>query len=176
MKRPIYEDYDMIYHSQIYIDHLKKYADYLEDKAIRRRSKIGYIIFVVLVLGSCLCCLGQDKIHKDEVYDYILASDIYEHEIVYKQVLLETGHLKSYLCTHNHNLFAMRLPRKRETLAIGEEYRYAIFRTWQESIDDYCIWQQTMYKDTTENYYDFLDRVGYATSKEYTNKLKSINI
>ena len=103
MKRPRYEDYDMIYHSQLYIDHLKKYTDYLEDKAIRRRSKIGYIIFVVLVLGSCLCCLGQDKIHKDEVYDYILASDIYERQIVFSQVMKETGHLKCDKCSLSRN-------------------------------------------------------------------------
>lgn len=146
MKRPRYEDYDMIYHSQIYIDHLKKYADYLEDKAIRRRSKIGYIIFVVLVLGSCLCCLGQDKIHKDEVYDYILASDIYERQIVFSQVMKETGHLKCDKCSlSRNNLFGFRY-----------NHKYLEFDTWQESIDYYERWQLRKGYTTDQDYYTFL--------------------
>ena len=146
MKRPRYEDYDMIYHSQIYIDHLKKYADYLEDKAIRRRSKIGYIIFVVLVLGSCLCCLGQDKIHKDEVYDYILASDIYERQIVFSQVLKETGRLECDKCSlSRNNLFGFRY-----------NHKYLEFDTWQESIDYYERWQLRKGYTEEQDYYEFL--------------------
>lgn len=112
---------------------------------------------------------------KDEVYDYLIGTSIEHRDIVYKQILLETGHLKSYLCRVQHNLFAMKVPAQRRTLAIGEGdgNDYAVFRTWKESVDDYEIWQNKYYHGE-EDYYQFLIDANYAESTEYISKLQQI--
>ena len=86
--------------------------------------------------------------------------------IVLKQSILETGWYKSNLCKENNNLFGFWY--KKEFLK---------FDTWQDSIAYYKRWQDRHFdNECCDDYYDFLVRRGYATDKEYINKLKSIKI
>lgn len=92
-----------------------------------------------------------------------------------KQVLLETGHLKSYLCKHQYNLFGMQFTNGRETLAIGSGKNnvYAVYKSWKDSVRDYAIWQN-LYYDGIQDYYEFLKCSGYSTKKTYIKTLKQI--
>ena len=89
-----------------------------------------------------------------------------EHkDIVYAQAVLETGHFKSKLCTVDNNLFGLYNSTKG---------RYHKFNHWHESVKAYKDWIQCRY-DSTENYYNFLDRIMYAKNPDYIKTLKNLN-
>jgi hypothetical protein len=104
---------------------------------------------------------------------YISEIDIREPEIVKAQIRHETGNLTSRFCREQNNLFGMRLAHSRETTAIGEGNHMAIYRSWQESLKDYKIWQDKYY--STGDYYRFLSKHGYAEDPYYNWKLKKLN-
>ena len=100
-----------------------------------------------------------------EVADYILFSQILYPEIVLKQAILETGWFKSKLYLQSKNLFGFRYKKT-----------YMKFKSWQQCIDYYKRWQQRKYLDIHEDYYDFLIRIKYASSTQYIQTLKAVDI
>ena len=90
--------------------------------------------------------------------------DIVCPEIVYAQAVLETGHFKSVGCLKHHNLFG---------LYDSKAKRYCRFNHWTESVIAYKEWIQKRYKPP-EDYYRFLQRIGYAKDPRYIHKLKQI--
>lgn len=97
---------------------------------------------------------------KEALYYYSI-----EHpDIVYKQAILETGNFKSDLCVNNNNLFG---------LYDSKNKKYYSFNHWSESVIAYKKYIQYRYKGN-EDYYKFLQRIGYAKDKQYISKLKSI--
>lgn len=85
-------------------------------------------------------------------------------EIVYAQAVLETGWFTSNLCLNSHNLFGLYNSKKSQ---------YYKFNHWTESVVAYVKFVQYKY-NPTENYYDFLTRIGYAEDKDYISKVKNI--
>ena len=79
--------------------------------------------------------------------------------IVYNQARLETGNFKSQVFKENNNLFGF----------VGKK-GYIKYNSWQESVKAYKQWQTKYY--THGSYYDFLQKIGYATDTEYVSKLK----
>jgi hypothetical protein len=84
--------------------------------------------------------------------------------IILTQAKLETGNYKSYQCRVNNNLFGLFNSSKME---------YYKFNHWSESVEAYKKWIQYRYKDE-EDYYNFLNRIGYAEDSSYVSKLKWI--
>lgn len=99
--------------------------------------------------------------------------DIQYPEIVIAQIRLETGNLSSRLCKSNKNLFGMKYPKKRETTAIGEQFGHAQYKSYEDCISDYALWQKARYKGG--DYYTFLKDIGYAQDELYINKLQQIS-
>ena len=87
------------------------------------------------------------------VYREIVSNNIYHPDIVLAQAKLETGNYKSKACTVYNNLFGLRKPD-------GSYYK---FNSWQESV-----------KAPPNDYYDFLDSIGYAEDVSYISKLKDM--
>ena len=88
-----------------------------------------------------------------------------EHkDIVYAQAVLETGHFKSKGCTVHNNLFG---------LYNSKAGRYHRFDHWTDGVIAYKEWIQRKYKHP-EDYYYFLQRIGYAEDSAYSYKLKRI--
>lgn len=84
--------------------------------------------------------------------------------IVLAQAKLETGDYRSYQCLVNNNLFG---------LFNNKTGNYFKFNHWTESIEAYKKYIE--YKRCpNENYYDFLNRIGYAEDTAYVDKLKFI--
>lgn len=84
-------------------------------------------------------------------------------EIVYAQAVIESGGFKSALSVYHGNLF-------------GLKYRsggYMKFKHWSESVKAYRDLVQYKIKEN-EDYYRFLDRIGYAEDSLYTKKLKNL--
>lgn len=118
--------------------------------------------------------------------NYILEKGIKHPHIVYAQALVETGNFQSRIFKENNNLFGMKYvgdcnckitPKgKRKTTALGSRYKHAYYKSWQESVDDYLLWQQ-MFKKTpieTETDYFKLLHSRYAEDKSYVNVLKIV--
>ena len=97
------------------------------------------------------------------VYHEIVSNNIYHPDIVLAQAKLETGNYKSKACTIYNNLFGLRKPD-------GSYYK---FNSWQESVKAYKDWVQNKYIPPND-YYNFLDSIGYAEDGNYTNKLKDM--
>ena len=135
------------------------------------------ILFIVLLLSTGLqASIKVDEINYQAVYDEILENQIVYPDIAFAQSVLESGHYTSKVFTLNNNLFGMRLPRVRETVAIGSKMGYAVYDNWTQSIKDYSLYQQYIFrKDTMSKtqYFKFLDKK-YAGTKNYSKKLKDI--
>lgn len=84
-------------------------------------------------------------------------------KIVVAQALLETGYFTSNVCVNYNNLFGLRRPTD------GSYYR---FNNWEESVRAYRDYVQ--YKYHGGDYFQFLDRIGYAEDPAYINKVRSI--
>ena len=113
---------------------------------------------------------------KDALWCYILEKGILHPEIVFSQAVLETGNFTSRIFRENHNLFGMKLAKVRPTVATGEQYRHATYCSWQDSVNDYLLWQQMWQKtpiDTEHHYYTLLDRL-YAEDQDYVKIVKLV--
>lgn len=105
-----------------------------------------------------------NKPPQDGLWEALLFYDVKHPEIVYAQAILETGYFKSKVHTRNNNLFGLYNSEKKE---------YHKFNHWTESIVKYKEWIQHRYKPPN-NYYEFLQRIGYAKDPNYITKLKQI--
>lgn len=154
------------------------------------RERITSAIKVVLMLGICMTCITFLYIHEGKatsaevvppplpptepvffqqsaeegLKEALAFYDIHHPEIVYAQAILETGHFKSQGCLRDNNLFGLYNSRSK---------RYHKFDHWTVSVIKYKEWIQRRYKPP-EDYYHFLQRIGYATDPNYIQKLKSI--
>lgn len=91
--------------------------------------------------------------------------ELHHSEIVVAQSILETGHYKSYNCIKRNNLFGLTKPKG----------GYFIFKHWSESVKAYKTKVQYKYKEG-EDYYHFLDRIGYSSAPNYITTLKQIRL
>ena len=96
-----------------------------------------------------------------EVLDYY---DIAFPEKVMAQAKLESGNFKSNICLCYNNLFGLY------DSSSGDYYR---FTTWQESVKFYKIKIQSKLKKG-EDYYEFLERIGYAEDNNYIDKIEDV--
>jgi len=116
----------------------------------------------ILVFIFTLLCSTAYSQTLEEVKAYIESKNLEHKDVVFGQVILETGWLKCTKCSlDNNNLFGFLYKGK-----------YLYFSDWKKSVDYYVWWQKQLYKGG--DYYDFLDRIGYATAKDYIPTLKII--
>ena len=105
----------------------------------------------------------EDTLSVENLFEFIVESDIECPLIVLKQSLLETGRFTSYQCKKNNNLFGFRT-----------EDGYLKFRSWQESVSYYKRWQAKRYHGG--NYYTFLENINYAEDTLYCKTLKNMRL
>lgn len=84
--------------------------------------------------------------------------------IVYAQAILETGYFRSKVCREYNNLFGLYNSRSKD---------YYKFNHWSESVVAYLNYIQYRYKPP-DDYYKFLEEIGYAEDPQYITKLKNI--
>ena len=89
-------------------------------------------------------------------------NDVQHIDIVLRQVIWETGYLKSKRAVKDHNLFGFQTGKG------GIK-----FDKWQDSVKYYKKWQDRKYKGG--DYYIFLNKVGYAEDTSYTDKLQTLS-
>ena len=93
--------------------------------------------------------------------------------IVLAQAVLESGHFDSDIFKENNNLFGMKKPSVRKTLATGENRGHATFKNWVDSVRDYKMFQdQNGYSNLSVN--DYMKKLGtdYCPNCNYEKKIK----
>lgn len=120
-----------------------------------------------LVLGLCLIPLISIGQTTSNVLKELKKQNIKFPEIVLAQSLLETGWYQCENCSMDvNNLFG---------LYDSKEKKYFSYPSWEESIGGYKRGVQYKYfKKKYDNYYQFLDDIGYASDPQYIVKLKKL--
>lgn len=132
-------------------------------------KKIVILLLIGIIPLSIQCNPIKDSsdvdsvLNIENVWKQLLKDSIQHPQIVMRQIIQETGWLKSNLCKTHNNLFGFRTDKG-----------YLKFDSWQESIAYYKRWQQCRYKGG--DYYQFLVRIKYAGDPEYINRLKKIKL
>lgn len=132
----------------------KPFIDYLNDYITRLQNKIHYLKFdkkppLDLNINNLAMVLEQQGVSHPR--------------IVIAQALLETGYFTSRVCLEKNNLFGLR------RLKDGSYYE---FDNWEESVKAYRDYVQYKYKGG--DYYQFLQRIGYAEDPDYVTKVRQI--
>lgn len=112
----------------------------------------------------------------DSVYNFLLSIRAPFPHILYAQAILESGNFKSDIFRSNNNCYGMRNPNRRVTMSIGDQYGYAIYRTWKECVIDRCFYNSLYLGDikTEEQYYEYLSKSGYAEDPTYIIKVRDL--
>jgi flagellum-specific peptidoglycan hydrolase FlgJ len=105
----------------------------------------------------------EDKPTKELVKEACEYYGIKHSDIVVAQSILETGHYKSQNCTKHHNLFGLYNSKKKE---------FFKFNHWTESVKAYR--DMIQYRYTEGDYYQWLEKIGYAEDPLYVQKLVNI--
>ena len=102
------------------------------------------------------------ELNIENLYAALKKHGIKYPKIVLAQAILETGAFRSRVCRENNNLFGLRHSKG-----------YYAFEHWEESVIAYRDKVQYKHRDN-ENYYSFLRRIGYSTSKDYVRRVREI--
>jgi uncharacterized FlgJ-related protein len=96
-------------------------------------------------------------------------------EYAIKQIYLESGHLKSFLCSENNNLVGMKHPRVRATTSLGKKNGYAHYETWIDCVKDLYLWRKAnnLIGSTEEELLKSFKK--YAQDSKYGKKLARIS-
>ena len=107
-----------------------------------------------------------EDINEEVLYKTLVHYEFPEPAIITAQAVLETGNFKSRLCNDNNNLFGLYNSKKLE---------YYKFDSWISCIFAYKKYILNKYEEE-ENYYEFLQKIGYAEDPKYIDKVKSIEL
>lgn len=117
---------------------------------------------------------SEELLKKCLEYEGVLYQDI-----VILQSRLETGYFTSDIFVNGNNLFGMKYPLRRPTVARGIYKEHAQYAHWSDSVIDYAMWQKYYlsrgYKLEDELDSDFylviLRSIPYAEDPRYISKL-----
>ncbi len=104
-------------------------------------------------------------------------------DIVLLQSRLETGNYSSDIFLNGNNLFGMKYPSRRPTVATGTYKAHAKYAHWSDSVVDYVLWQEYYlsrgYRIGEDNDNDFylviLRTIPYAEDPRYISKLVTLS-
>ena len=101
---------------------------------------------------------------EENLYNELVAQGVDFPEIVTAQAILETGHFKSYACLQQNNLFGLR----------DNKGKYMSFPHCTDAVAAYKKYIQRYNHPVPEDYYAYLQELGYAEDPQYIDKLKQI--
>lgn len=108
----------------------------------------------------------------EEVKEEIIRLNISHPDIVYAQCVIESGNFTSNIFKNNNNCLGIKLAKSRPTTAVGEDFGHAKYKSWQDCIRDYALWQASYARNLSkEEYLQFLGQI-YAEDGSYITKLK----
>jgi len=104
-------------------------------------------------------------------------------DVVLLQSKLETGYYTSDIFLKGNNLFGMKYPSQRPTVASGTYKGHSKYLHWSDSVIDYAMWQRWYMSrgyrigdDADDDFYlVFLQCIPYAEDKRYIPKLVALS-
>ena len=149
-----------------------------------------YVGLIALILLIGIGVIINSKIKKDqeieiveivtvdsEIDSLIRNINIRYPNVVKAQIILESGHMLSTRAIRDNNLTGMKVAKARPTTAINKNNHYAIYRSIEDCIIDYALWQSQnlnlKYCRSEEQYMEFLQK-NYAEDHNYKVKLQKI--
>lgn len=87
---------------------------------------------------------AQYPFSQQSLQQEIVKQGIKYPDIALAQAKIESGHFTSPIFKENNNLFGMKLPGQRQTTAIGKNRGHAKYKSWQDSVKDYKLWQDQL--------------------------------
>lgn len=134
-------------------------------------------LLVTFTLMLCLIAYAKTPPNQREVYQQIVSIGIKFPDVALAQAILESGNFKSKIAKENNNFFGMRLPKNRETTAVGQKSGYARYLSWKESIKDFKLWQDSLFKKrpnmTRSQYLSYISRI-YSETPNYISRIRLI--
>lgn len=118
----------------------------------------------------------EDSTISDQIlFQYMKMMRIPHKEVVLMQAKIESANYSSGIFKRNSNLFGMKVPRSRVTVAEAGRNGYAEYKSWKESVNDYAFWQFTHNVDklSQEEYLQFLGKI-YAEDPNYVTKIRGM--
>ena len=131
------------------------------------------VLIIVLLFGifitSAPSNISRNLYYEYEISDSILYDALIHYEVRYpKSVLaqakLESGNYTSYVYKTKNNFLGLYNSKEKD---------YYEFEHWTQCIIAYKKLVEYKLKEG-ENYYDFLERIGYAEDPAYVDKVKTI--
>lgn len=107
-----------------------------------------------------------EEVSEEVLYNTLKHYDFPSPAIITAQAVLESGNFKSRLCRDNNNLFG---------LYDSETMSYFKFDSWISCVFAYKQFILSRY-DSKEDYYRFLNRIGYAEDSLYESKVKELEL
>jgi len=157
------------------------------------------LIFIPLIAPSGYLQMSEERLFEAEKMAYYISirdlpfsPDLLVKVIEYEKILypdvvllqsqLETGFYTSDIFNNGRNLFGMKFPKYRPTVAIGTYSGHAQYDHWIQSVRDYKIWQdwyitkgwRISVKEDNSFYMVFLDCIKYAEDPHYIPKLVNL--
>lgn len=148
--------------------------------------------YLIVLIFSCFYMSLNPSVHAntEEEYEEVLVLSkenlvklmndlgIQHVDIVLAQAILESGTFTSNIFKTKNNMFGMKVPKKRQTLAVNKRgyTGYATYASWIDCVKDYKLYQDFITKNkviSRSEYLAILSR-GYSESEGYTNKLVKI--
>jgi flagellum-specific peptidoglycan hydrolase FlgJ len=115
---------------------------------------------------------------KQQVWNKINELGIKHPKVVFAQAVHESAAFKSTLAKTCNNLFGMRVPKKRTTLAQkGCKYKhgFAKYVNWEQSIEDYKLYQDYVLRKkenmSDDGYLSYISKK-YAADPNYVAHIK----
>lgn len=97
--------------------------------------------------------------------------------VVRAQIALESGNMLSIIVIKYNNITGMKVAKARPTTAINKNNGYAIYKSIEDCLIDYALWQSQNLKlrkcRSEEKYMEFLQK-NYAEDPNYKKKLQKI--
>lgn len=106
----------------------------------------------------------QSELNDSTLYLALLYYEVKHPKAIMAQAKLESANYTSKHCRTKNNFLGLYNSRKKE---------YFSFSHWTACIQGYKNMIEYKMKDG-EDYYQFLDRIGYASSPDYINLVKEI--
>ena len=137
------------------------------------------LIMSMMIFGGLFMCytninpLSNKECTKENVYAALKELKVTYPDVVFAQIMLESGNLKSQLSRTHNNFLGMKMPKKRATTAITSKGGYAVYRDWYSCLEDYFLYQKSILdkKDMTKKQYISFIGKKYSQCSTYKQRV-----
>lgn len=143
-------------------------------------------VYPIIETNSVSTFLNKENIKRKtlkEIYKALERLGVKYPRVFLAQYILESNYGKSRIYRENNNGWGLKVPKYRETTAVGENLGHAKFESIGDAALDYIkrqdywipIFERNYFKiESEQDYLCFLEKTGYAEDPNYTNKLRNI--